>query len=135
MSNNKKVLAIVLIIAAFAVFDFAGCAKDATVTVNTPPAITKAVSFDNDIVPILNKSCNISGCHNAGGHMPDLTQANAYNSLVNGSYINAAYPENSELYLWLTGKMDASMPMGASNDPSSINELVLAWIKQGALKN
>lgn len=135
MLSNRKVLAIVSALVTIVVSGISGCAKDTTVIIDNPPAITKTVSFSKDIVPILNQSCSISGCHNSGGHVPDLTQDKAYVSLKDGNYINTGIPENSEVYLWLTGKRATGMPMGAPKDPSSINELVLAWIKQGAKKN
>jgi len=49
--------------------------------------------------------------------------------------VNMATPENSVVYLWLTGKEAISMPAGAANNPSNINALMLAWIKQGAKNN
>ena len=37
-----------------------------------PPVIdtTIQVSFSEEIIPIFNKSCNFSGCHNTGGTFP-----------------------------------------------------------------
>ena len=113
-----------------------GCTKDTTIIIQpTPAAIIRTVSFSSDILPIFSTSCNMAGCHNSGGHKPDLTKDKAFASLKDGNYLNNQAPENSELYLWLTGKRATGMPMGAPNDPSSINELVLAWIKQGTKNN
>ena len=112
-----------------------GCYKVATVQVDNSPSVTKAVSLSKDIIPIYSKSCAVSGCHASGGRKPDLTAVNAYNSLIKGSYVDKATPLNSEIYLWLTGKKDVPMPMGAANNPSNINALTLAWIAQGAKNN
>ncbi len=112
-----------------------GCYRVATVEIDNSPAVTKTVSFGTDCIPILNKSCALTGCHGAGGHVPDLTMANAYNSLISGNYIDKTKPSNSTIYLWLTGKKAVIMPMGAGNNPSNINALVLAWITQGAKNN
>ena len=87
------------------------------------------------MIPIFAKNCAVSGCHNTGGLKPDLTADKAYNSLINGKYVDVGTPESSEIYLWLTGKRAATMPVGAANNPSNINALVLAWIKQGAKNN
>jgi hypothetical protein len=122
-----------LFIAAFAL-TIAGCSKTTTVIVNNSPAITETVQFSKTIVPILTQSCAGSGCH-GGSVAPNLTAANAYNSLILGHYINLANPSNSEVYLWLTGKKSATMPLGGANNPSNINALILAWIKQGAKSN
>lgn len=110
-----------------------GCYKDKTVILDTGEEITRPVSFSNDIIPIFNKSCNNSGCHSAGAKAPDLTAANAYLSLSAGNYMNTSTPQNSELYLWMTGKKGAPMPL--SGPDKDYNALVLAWIKQGAQNN
>jgi hypothetical protein len=109
----------------------ASCYYDQVVPFD-PPIDVGEVSFANDIIPIFNKDCNISGCHN-GGVAPDLRPANAYNALINGAYIDAGNPEGSELYKWMRG--DRSTPMPLSGPNVTYNAKVLAWIKQGALNN
>jgi hypothetical protein len=111
-----------------------GCYKTSTLLVDNTPEVTKTVSFTTDIEPVLTTNCAKSGCHN-GSISPNLTSADAYNSLVNGNYTDLSTPANSLVYLWLTGKESATMPLGASNNPSNINGLMLAWIKQGAKNN
>jgi len=132
MSTRKigKTALVVVLLAGM----LSGCYKTVTVLIDNSPAVTKTVSFSKDIVPILSTSCAISGCH-SGSVNPDLRSANAYNSLVNGNYVNTTTPESSVVYLWLTGKESAAMPLGASNNPSNINGLMLAWITQGAKNN
>lgn len=131
--SNYKIYIIPLIIAG-AVLSLAGCYKTTTLLVDNTPAITQTVSFSTDILPLLTANCAKSGCHN-GSISPNLTSANAFNSLVNGNFTNAATPANSLVYLWLTGKESATMPLGASNNPSNINGFILAWITQGAKNN
>ena len=109
-----------------------GCYKDKTVLFDGPE-VTKTVSFSSDIIPIFNSSCNTSGCHSTGGKAPDLTIANAYNSLSNGNYFKTSDPQNSELYLWMTGKKGMPMPVAGIN--KDYNAIILAWIKQGAQNN
>lgn len=110
-----------------------GCYKDKTVILDTGEEITRTVTFNNDIIPIFNSSCNVSGCHSAGGKAPDLSAANAYNSLIGGGYINTDNALASELYMWMTGKRGTPMPVSGVN--KDYNALVLAWIKQGAQNN
>jgi len=131
MLRNKTIKGAILITTA--VLLLAGCYKDKTVLFDTGTEITRPVSFANDIIPLFNKSCNASGCHSSGGIAPDLTVSNAYTSMQNGNYINTQAPENSELYLWMTGKKGTPMPTDGSN--KDYNSLVLAWIKQGAQNN
>ena len=132
---SKKIAAAALILVFAGLIFTTGCYKVTTLVVNNEQAITRPVSFSTDIIPIFNKSCAINGCHNAGGTAPDLSAANAYKSITNGSFVNLGTPANSELYLWLTGKRAVAMPSGAANNPSSINQLVLAWVTQGAKNN
>jgi hypothetical protein len=110
------------------------CTKTTTVIQDNSPAITTTVSFSKDIVPILTKSCAVSGCHN-GTVAPNLSEATAYSTLQSGNFFNTATPASSEVYLWLTGKRAVTMPAGAANNPSNINALMLAWITQGAKNN
>lgn len=90
------------------------------------------MSFANDILPIFNQSCSTSGCH-SGSVSPNLTAGAAYNSLMNGGYINTANPSESELIQWMKGNRTLPMPISGS-DPT-YNAKVLAWIQQGALNN
>lgn len=132
MSNCKMVI-VALIITGTVVF-FASCYKTTTLLVDNTPAISKTVSFGTDILPLLVTNCAKSGCHN-GSISPNLESANAFNSLVNGNFTNSSTPANSLVYLWMTGKESATMPLGASNNPSNINGFILAWITQGAKNN
>jgi hypothetical protein len=109
-----------------------GCYKNKTVNLDAP-AITRTVTLSQDIIPIFNKSCNLSGCHSSGGQVPNLSSSAAYSSLVIGNYIDKTVPENSFLYLKMTGKKGTVMPVSGIN--KEYNALILAWIKQGANNN
>jgi len=132
MSKKKTIIGFVIVILFITMI--AGCTKTDTVPIDNSPAVTKTVSFSKDIQPILTASCAKSGCH-AGSVAPNLSSGGAYNALVNGNLVNITTPPNSVVYLWLTGKEAVSMPLGSSNNPSNINALMLAWVKQGAKNN
>lgn len=117
------------IVACLILAGAAGCKYD----ISIDPVVTGPVSFSADILPIFNSSCNMSGCHNTGGTVPDLTPANAYTALTNGNYINTSSPASSELYLWMRGEKGLPMPLSGPN--AEYNAMVLAWINQGALDN
>ncbi len=88
-----------------------------------------SVKFNADILPIFNANCNKSGCHAPGGISPDLTPANAYNSLITYGYVDTDVPESSILYVKVnSGSMKT---FAGPNDAPKI----LEWIKQGALNN
>jgi len=131
MLRNKKIMGVILL--GSIVLMTAGCYKDKTVLIDTTEEITRPVSFATDIIPIFSKSCSLSGCHASGGKSPNLTEANAFTSLITGNYINTGDPKSSTLYLWVTGKKSTPMPVGGINN--DYNALILAWIKQGAQNN
>jgi hypothetical protein len=133
----SKKIAIILILVASCMFFMVSCYKATTLVIPTEQEVTRDVFLTDDLVPIFHQSCGISGCHNSTGIKPDLSgdKDKIYAALINGNYVNLSSPESSEIYLWLTGKRSATMPVGAANNPSNINQLVLAWIKQGAKNN
>jgi len=92
------------------------------------------ISFGNEILPILVTDCAVSICHGSGANVPDLTPANAYNSLNNGGYVDTSDPVKSSLYLSLTGSggQELMPPIGRNNE---LIELILGWMQQGALNN
>lgn len=130
MLRKKTILTLIIVFGV--IFFLAGCYKNRTVYEDAP-AITRTVSFAQDIIPIFNKSCSLTGCHTTGGQTPNLIQANAYNSLIIGNYVDKNDPENSIIYLKMTGKKGTPMPVSGVN--SDYAALILAWIKQGANNN
>jgi hypothetical protein len=130
MLQNKRTIGF---LAGLTMLLLVGCYKDKTVIFDTGAEITRPVSFATDIIPIFNKSCNVSGCHNAGGIKPDLSVNNASTSLTVGNYFNTSAPESSTIYQWMSGKKGTPMPTSGVN--KDYNALVLAWIKQGAQNN
>lgn len=99
------------------------------------PIDPELVFFQSSIVPIFEKSCNSTGCHNTGENFPDLTQENAYNQLVGGGYVNTTLPKSSSLYLRITGNSAGPlMPPQGRMSPTDI-ELIVAWINKGALND
>jgi hypothetical protein len=130
---NKKI-AILSGLITVLMLAISGCYKTTTIVKDPGSDITTALSFSNDIIPIFQKNCALSGCHVSGGHAPDLTSTNAYSSLINGSFVKANDPDNSVIMLWLTGKKSPVMPLGSGPNPD-INAKVSAWINQGAQNN
>ena len=80
-------------------------------------------------MPIFNNGCNAGVCHGAGAVPPDLTDGNAYNALIDGAYVDTTTPEASILYTTMK-----SGSMRTYTSPGD-EEIVLAWIIQGALDN
>lgn len=97
-----------------------------------PPIPAGPISFNKEILPILETNCAKSGCHVPGGQTPDLTTPNAYNDLTGLGYVSPSdsmAPSQSILYQKLTA---GSKPMPPSGKLSAYNlNLILTWIKQG----
>ena len=93
------------------------------------------VSYSTHIQPIFDMNC--VACHNASHAKLDLLTSVSYNELLttgfSAPYVNTTNPEQSNLYLHLTGALSIMPPAGSL----SLNdqELVLLWITQGALNN
>jgi hypothetical protein len=83
------------------------------------------VKFSESILPIF-ESNNCIACHKPGATAPDLTAANAYNSIV-PSYVNLSDPESSKIYTVPLSHYESYTSIQAAN--------VLNWIKQGAENN
>jgi hypothetical protein len=132
---SKKIIATALILASATMLFISGCYKVTTLVNTNEEEVTRPVSLNDDIIPVFVASCSKSGCHNSGGIKPDLSPDKVYSTLINGNYVDLSNPENSVIYLWMTGKKATSMPVGEANNPGNINQLVLAWIKQGAKNN
>ena len=91
------------------------------------------VSFQTDLIPLFNQSCNSVGCHNAGGIAPDLSPANAYTDLTTrDNMIDLVNPENSILYKRM---IDTNQPMPLSGVMDYESRQVLSWITDGAKNN
>ncbi len=133
----KKIIKTTLALGVVLIAVITGCEKNTTLIIKPKEVvISDSVYFKTDLVPIFTKECAKSGCHADGAHEPVLTANKAYNSLINDpDFVIVSDPENSTLYKRLTGALSPQMPMGSPKNPSNINALVLAWIKQGALDN
>lgn len=135
---SRNIVYGMMLVCGFVLFGLNSCQKDVTAIIEPTGSVIptdKTVSFASDIVPIFSKSCSMSGCHATGAKAPDLTSSKAFSALSNGGYLNLSTPKSSKLYLSLIGKSGVAMPVGAASNPSNINNLVLAWIQQGAKNN
>lgn len=128
----KKIIKLISLLGAMILmFGLSGCYYDSALEETI--TIDSQISLQNDIIPIFNANCSVTGCHVSGGVSPDLSSNNAFNSLISGGFINTNVPMNSELYLWVSGQKNTPMPVGGVNP--TISATILAWIEQGALNN
>ena len=124
-----KALKIILSIVVMGLI-FGGCTynfivEEEVVDPNDPN--TPDVSFSAEIAPFYASKC--TSCHTTGNQNPDLTSANAYNSLNSSRYINTSDPASSLIYT-------KPSPTGNHVKYSEAEAaLVLTWITQGAQNN
>ena len=99
-----------------------------------PPPIdtTTDLSFATEIVPIFIAGNNCIVCHDVGKTAPDLSAANAYQSLVSGSYVVSNDPASSIIYTYINP--DATTHAWKVYT-SYEAELIFTWINQGAQDN
>ena len=114
---------------AFSLF-FSSCTYEKIELVTELP---QNVSFQNDLIPLFNQSCNIVGCHNTGGIAPNLSEENAYHSLTTiANMIDLDSPEKSTIYMRM---IDTQKPMPLSGVMTYESQQVLSWITDGAKEN
>jgi hypothetical protein len=108
-----------------------GCYKDiiipnAAVDPDGPP---QAVSFKNELEPMFNTKCALSGCHASGGHHPWMNTGISYKEIVNGGFVNTLIPKQSILYIMINGEMQQYIPSATDR------QKVYDWIRNGAPNN
>lgn len=108
-----------------------GCYKDIILpeAAYDPDAPPQAVSFKNDIAPMVNTKCAVAGCHVSGGHKPNMTLGGSYIEIVNGGFVNTSIPKESIIYKMINGEMQTYIP--AASDRQKIYD----WIRNGVPNN
>ncbi|HRY97711.1 MAG TPA: hypothetical protein P5550_01510 [Bacteroidales bacterium] len=103
---------------------------------NENPCDPDSVYFDNEVLPILQSSCALSGCHDPATAQEGIVLT-SYESLLNSDVIVPGDPGDSELYEKITeGDPEKVMPPppSAPLTPEQI-EVIRKWISQGARNN
>jgi len=119
-------------IAGFTLF-LASCQYKYTIEpVIPPPDPEEQLSFTENVIPIWNTNDKCTSCHNTGGTSPDLTPANAYNSIIT-DYIDVDNPEASIIYAF--PHPDTDTHSWGTSYTSGEAAILLQWIEQGALNN
>lgn len=89
----------------------------------------REICFEDEILPIFQNSCALSGCHDSRGSAEGLV-LNSYSSIL-GS-ISPGDPTASPAYTSLTASGEDRMPPD-SPVPVQNRQLIRIWIEQGAL--
>lgn len=87
------------------------------------------ICFDNEILPIFQSSCSLSGCHDPGSAEGDYVLTN-FIGIIKG--VEPGKPRDSEIYqsltnIWSDKMMPPDQPLAEQN-----RILIRLWIEQGA---
>ena len=107
------------------------------ITDTTQGCDPNTVYFVNDVLPIFNSNCAISGCHNAATAQ-DGVVLDSYSNIMNTGKVTAGDPGDSELYENITETdPDKVMPPPSSGITLTQNQIntIYEWIASGALNN
>lgn len=115
-----------LLTLCFLLVGFNRCYFDVIVTEDVDE--TEEVGFNDDIIPIFQRSC--ASCHDGEITVPDLTKSAAYESLANGNYISVVSPSTSGLI----SKINTSHPFEGALTDSEIQQII-QWMGNGAANN
>jgi hypothetical protein len=96
-----------------------------------PPA---AVSFSTQIQPILTANCIICHSPSGGASFMNLTEGNAYASLV-PQRVTAGNSAGSLLFQRITGVVQPQMPLNRTPLSDADQTLIKTWIDEGAPNN
>lgn len=91
------------------------------------------IDFVNQVLPILQTSCAVSGCHNAGSKK-DGVILDTYKNIMETGGINAGDANSSKLYEVLVETGNDIMPPTSSGMSLSASQknIIKDWINQGA---
>ncbi|MBL0182910.1 MAG: hypothetical protein IPP96_11705 [Chitinophagaceae bacterium] len=93
------------------------------------------VYFQNKVLPLLNSSCAMSGCHDAITHKEGINLATYGNIMATGG-VRPGNPGNSKLYTVLNRTGNERMPPPpAAAFTQAQKDIVYKWIMQGAKNN
>ena len=120
-----------------------GCVDMGSEPKNIPP--DGSSSFADDIQPIFDISCALSGCHvSSASRPPDLREGQSYSEIVDIEsqsfaplkLVKPTKPDESVIYLKIVGDQSTGsrMPPGGTLSDASILA-IRTWIEEGAKNN
>ena len=93
------------------------------------------VYFVQQVLPIFQSSCAMSGCHNTSSHKEGII-LDSYSNIIATGGIRISNPSNSKVYrVMLNNGEDQMPPFPAAPVGSGQTAAILKWIQQGARDN
>jgi uncharacterized membrane protein len=123
MKKHLLFISVQAIVISFSLFVYYSCQHDPVGLENQ-----KTICFNNDVSPIIQANCSMSGCHDGkSGELPDLT---SYEHIA--EITTPGKPHQSNLYLSIS-KSEQIMPPSPKG-PLNIDQrtTIFLWIAQGS---
>lgn len=100
------------------------------------PCDPDTVYFENDILPLLQSSCGMSGCHDPGTAQDDVILTNYADIIATGD-VEPGDPQDSDLYEVITeDDPDKRMPPPPQSPLTAAQiQMIYTWVQQGAQNN
>ena len=94
-----------------------------------------AISFSNDVQPIINSNCTMSGCH--GSDNTSKFMLLTYNDVIKHGEIKAKFPKRSNFYKKISTTNQKDIMPPPPYQPLSQEQIAVIenWIKEGAKNN
>jgi len=106
---------------------FVSCRHEPVLLPDTP-----TVCFQNQVFPLINSNCAISGCHDASSE----ASLSDYNSII--GYVTPGKPNKSKIYelITTTSPLREFMPPSPQSPLTQDQiDIISIWILQGAINN
>lgn len=108
---------------------------DPPVIGGTQTCSTDTVYFQNKVLPLINSSCAMSGCHDAITH-EDGVNLSSYAKILSTGGVKPGNPASSKLYTVLNKSGGDRMPPApAAPFTAAQKDIIYKWILQGAKNN
>lgn len=137
---SRKLKAAAAFAFLLALLEMGSCTHEPGVYYDNNPKVSNQCSpdtvyFQNDILPLLNSTCAISGCHDAATGKEGVVLTD-YSSVMKTGGINLQNPAESKIYKVLNDDGEDRMPPPPASAWSETQQsALLTWISQGALNN
>lgn len=94
-----------------------------------------SIYFAQEILPIFQSTCAMSGCHDVASHKKDII-LDTYAHILSTGKIKVSNPADSKIYKVLFESGEDRMPPPPSSPTTSAQQsAILKWISQGAKNN
>lgn len=94
-----------------------------------------SIYFVQEILPVFQSGCAMSGCHDAASHKEDII-LDSYSNIMATGKIKISNPADSKIYKVLTENGEDRMPPPPAAPTTAAQQAaILKWISQGAKNN